>query len=95
MELPLNRAALHRYGKILTVMEGVKTIITLLGDLATLLRLVLRPQCILAAENPFLCKQLAMFQERKVKHHRPDTPTRCPARTYWATYKWYSAAAAV
>jgi hypothetical protein len=42
-------------------MDGVKTIIKLLGDLATFLGLVLRPQGALAAENLFLRKQLAMF----------------------------------
>jgi hypothetical protein len=39
-------------------MEGVKTIITLLGDLAAFLRLTLRTQSTLAAENLFLRKQL-------------------------------------
>ena len=38
-------------------MEGVKTIITLLGDLATFFWLTLRPQSTLAAENLFLRKQ--------------------------------------
>ena len=57
-------------------MEGVKTIITQLGDLATLFWLTLRPQITPAAENLFLRKQLAMFQERKVKPRRPDTPIR-------------------
>lgn len=57
-------------------MEGVKTIITLLGDLATFSWLLLRPQSALAAENLFLRKQLAMFQERKAKPRRPDTPIR-------------------
>jgi putative transposase len=57
-------------------MEGVKTIITLFGDLATFLWLFLRPQSTLAAENLFLRKQLAMFQERKVKPRRPNTPAR-------------------
>jgi hypothetical protein len=57
-------------------MEGVKTIISLLGDLATFLCLVLRPLGTLAVENLFLRKQLAKFQERKAKPHRPDTPIR-------------------
>jgi hypothetical protein len=39
-------------------MEGVKTIITLIGDLATFLWLSLRPKAALAAENLFLRKQL-------------------------------------
>jgi hypothetical protein len=57
-------------------MEGVKTIITLFGDLVAFIWLTLRPQSTLAAENLFLRKQLAMFQERKAKPRRPDTPTR-------------------
>jgi len=57
-------------------MGGVKTIIELLGDLATFLWLTLRPQSRLAAGNHFLRKQLAMFQERKAKPRRPDTPIR-------------------
>jgi len=67
---------LSRCGKIPPVMEGVKTIITLIGDLATFFWLTLRPRCALAAENLFLRKQLAMFQERKAKPCRPDTPIR-------------------
>ena len=50
-------------------------IITLRGDLATFLWLFLS-QSTIAAENHFLRKQLAVFQERKVKPHRPDTPIR-------------------
>lgn len=57
-------------------MDGVKTIITLLGDLAIFLWLFLRPQGALAAENIFLRKQLATFQERKARPHRPDIPFR-------------------
>ena len=46
-------------------MEGVKTIITLLVDLATFLWLTLSPPNTLAAENLFLRKQLAMFRSAK------------------------------
>jgi hypothetical protein len=65
-----------RYDKMLPVMEGVKTKIALLGDLATFLWLTLRSQSTLAAGNLFLCEQLAMFQERKAIPRRPDTPIR-------------------
>ncbi|HSB02137.1 MAG TPA: hypothetical protein VLE49_15920 [Anaerolineales bacterium] len=64
------------YGNILPVMDGVKIIIKLLGDLAIFLWLSLRPRSSLAAENLFLRKQLAMFQERSTKPRRPDTPIR-------------------
>ena len=43
-----------------------------LPDLGRLLLLALRPRAALAAENLFLRKQLALFQERKVKPRRAD-----------------------
>jgi putative transposase len=72
-------------------MKGVKTILILLGDLATFLWLTLRPQSALAAENLFLRKQLAMFQERKVKPHRPDTPIRIALVLLFRLCNWRDA----
>ena len=46
------------------------------GDLVHLLCLGLRSRTSLAAENLFLRKQLAFYQERKVKPRRADNPTR-------------------
>jgi putative transposase len=40
------------------------------------LRLCLRPSPALAAENLFLRKQLALYQERQSKPHRPTQATR-------------------
>ena len=60
---------------ILAIMDGVRTIIKLLHDLATFIWLILRPQVALAAETLFLRKQLAMYQERKLKPRRPDWST--------------------
>jgi hypothetical protein len=57
-------------------MDGAKIIIKLLVDLARFLWLSLRPQNALAAENLFLRKQLAMYQERNAKPRRPDTRIR-------------------
>jgi putative transposase len=57
-------------------MDGIKIIIKLLGDLARFLWLSQRSQSALAAENLFLRKQLAMFQERNAKPRRPDTRIR-------------------
>ena len=68
-----------------------KTIITLLGDLATFLRLTLHPQSTLAAENLFLRKQLAMFQERKAKPRRPDTPLRIALVLLSRLFNWRDA----
>ena len=47
-----------------------------LFDLARLLLLTLRPPAALAAENLFLRKQLALFQERQVRPHRANDATR-------------------
>jgi len=68
--------SLSCYGKILPIMEGVKTIITPLGDLASFFRPTRRPQSDLAAGKPFLRKQAAMFHVLKGKPHMPDTPIR-------------------
>ena len=72
-------------------MEGVKTIITLLGDLAAFFWLTLHPQSPLAAENLFLRKQLAMFQERKAKPRRPDTPIRIALVLLSRLFNWRDA----
>ena len=72
-------------------MDGVKTIITLLGDLAAFFWLTLRPQSTLAAENLFLRKQLAMFQERKAKPRRPDTPIRIALVLLSRLFNWRDA----
>ena len=72
-------------------MEGVKTIITLLGDLAAFFWLTLRPQSTLAAENLFLRKQLAMFQERKAKPRRPDAPIRIALVLLSRLFNWRDA----
>jgi hypothetical protein len=45
-------------------------------DLGRPLTLVVRPRAALAAENLFLRKQLALFQEQMVKPHRADDSTR-------------------
>jgi len=72
-------------------MEGIKTIISLLSDLATFFWLTLRPQSTLAAENLFLRKQLAMFQERKAKPRRPDTPIRITLVLLSRLFSWRDA----
>jgi len=48
----------------------IGTLWTLLGDSLQFLRLCLRPSPVLAAENLFLRKQLAFYQERHVKPRR-------------------------
>jgi hypothetical protein len=48
----------------------------IVGDLVHFLCLGLRSRASLAAQNLFLRKQLAFYQERKVKPGRADNPTR-------------------
>jgi putative transposase len=57
------------------VMPLACTLLRLLGDAGRFLLLCLRPSHTLAAENLFLRKQLALYQERGVK------PTRAPNAT--------------
>jgi hypothetical protein len=52
------------------------TTCSVLFDLGRLLLLTLRPRAALAAENLFLRKQLALFQEGKVKPRRAEDATR-------------------
>ena len=52
------------------------TLLTLLVDVVHFLRLCWRPSAVLAAENLFLRKQLACYQERHVKPHRATDAAR-------------------
>ena len=52
------------------------TIHRLLFDIVTFARLAVTSHARLAAENLFLRKQLALYQERHVKPKRPDPATR-------------------
>jgi putative transposase len=63
-----------------------RTLLMLLMDAWRFLRLCLRPSPALAAENLFLRKQLALYQERQIKPHRATQATRmalaCLARWF-------------
>ena len=56
--------------------SSLTTIRRLWCDVIILARLTLRPRAQLAAENLFLRKQLALYQERQVKPRRPGPVTR-------------------
>ena len=56
--------------------HSLNTLFLVACDLFRLLVLVSRSRRALAAENLFLRKQLALFQERKVKPHRAHDSTR-------------------
>jgi putative transposase len=52
------------------------TLLLLLGDACRYLRLCLRSPAALAAENLFLRKQLALYQERNIPPRRATNATR-------------------
>jgi hypothetical protein len=68
----------------------VTTLIVLL-DLGRLITLAGRSRRALAAENLFLRKQLAPFQERKVKPRRADDSTRWIMATLSRMFSWQDA----
>jgi len=72
-------------------MVAIRTIIQLLRDIATFIWLLLRPPGNLAAENLFLHKQLAMYQERKQKPRRPDTSLRVALVLLSKLFDWRDA----
>jgi len=65
--------------------------LTILRDLIHLLCLVVRSKTSLAAENLFLRKQLAFYQERKVKPRRADSPTRLRLVLLCRWFNWQDA----
>ena len=64
---------------------------SILGDLFWFLCLGLRSRSSLAAENLFLRKQLAFYQERKVKPRRADNPTRLTLVLLSRWFNWRDA----
>src|SRR5262245_22539153 len=79
MSFLLQEGALHMSSVPLFlchVVQGPYTLLTLLGNAARFLRLSLRSSAALAAENLFLRKQLALYQERHVKPRRATAATR-------------------
>ena len=54
----------------------LRTILAVTHDLASLARSLMRSRAQLAAENLFLRKQLALYQERRAKRRRADDATR-------------------
>ena len=57
-------------------------------DLVRLASLAVHSRSALAAENLFLRKQLALFQERKVKPRRADDSTRWMMATLSRMFQW-------
>src|ERR687891_1321998 len=80
MSAPLVLLAAHRHCLI--------TATFVLLDLGRLLAVVIGSRRALAAENLFLRKQLALFQERKVKPRRATDSTRWMMATLSRMFQW-------
>jgi putative transposase len=61
------------------------------SDVVHFLGLCFRPKTSLAAENLFLRKQLAFYQERKTKPRRADNPTRLTLVMLSRLFNWRDA----
>jgi len=69
------------------IREPVAMLLALIADAMRYLRLCLRPSPALAAENLFLRKQLALYQERQVKPRQATNAIRLA--TVWLS-RWFS-----
>src|SRR5580700_7060217 len=69
----------------------VRTLSLVVVDLVRLASLAVHSHSALAAENLFLRKQLALFQERKVKPRRADDSTRWMMATLSRVFQWRNA----
>jgi hypothetical protein len=72
-------------------MKAGLTWLRVAGDLVHFLCLGLRSRTSIAAENLFLRKQLAFYQERKVKPRRADNPTRLTLVVLSPWFNWRGA----
>jgi putative transposase len=73
------------------LMQLPRLLLTLLGDVVRFLRFCLRPPTSLAAENLFLRKQLALYQERHVKPQRATHATRLALVWLGRWFEWRQA----
>ena len=74
-----------------TFTHSLATLSSVARDLIHLLVLVSRSRRALAAENLFLHKQLALFEERKVKPHRAHDSTRLIMVILGRMFSWREA----
>ena len=85
-----------RYPRLLhDVLHLAATLLTLVVDIVRFLWLCLRPPMSLAAENLFLRKQLALYQERHVKPRRATKATRLALVWLSRCFNWREALAIV
>jgi putative transposase len=78
-----------------TLLQLTSTLLPLLYDGMRFLRLCLRPSPTLAAENLFLRKQLAMYQERHIKPKHTTNATRLVLVWLSRWFDWRQALAVV
>jgi transposase InsO family protein len=83
------RRLLHHLGQLVYIL------LVLLGHAARFLLLCLRPPAALVAENLFLRKQLALYQERQVKPRRATDATRLALVWLGRWFDWRQALAIV
>jgi transposase InsO family protein len=84
-----------RWQDLRRLTDSFYALCTLFVDAACYLRLCLRPSMVLAAENLFLRKQLALYQERKVKPRRATHATRLALVWLGRWFDWRQALAIV
>ena len=75
----------------LAVAHCPRTLSLVAFDLVVLVVLAARPRAALVAENLFLRKQLALFQERKVRPRRADASTRWMLAALSQWFAWRDA----
>jgi transposase InsO family protein len=73
------------------IIHRARTLLMLLMDVWRFLRLCLCPSPALAAENLFLRKQLALYQERQIKPRRPTQATRMALAWLAGWFDWRQA----
>ena len=72
-------------------MPAARIFLQLIADLVVYLGLLIRPRKAIAAENLFLRRQLALYQERKVDPRRIDPATRITLALLSRLFNWRDA----
>ena len=77
--------------RVMAFAHAATTSRSVLADLGRFLALCLRSRAALAAENLFLRKQLALFEERKARPHRATDAVRFVLSVLGRLFDWRSA----
>ncbi|HYY30772.1 MAG TPA: hypothetical protein VE860_22740 [Chthoniobacterales bacterium] len=72
-------------------MPAARIFLQLIADFVVYLGLLIRPRKAIAAENLFLCRQLALYHERKVDPRRIDPATRITLALLSRLFSWRDA----